>query len=167
MADKTTVFGGPFLAFPRWVSPYLKNDHIAKAVLLEMLMYMHPQSQTVTTSYQHIADQIGVDRRTVIRAVNRLASLGVLVKRHRGSKTHHMTNLFIVNFNNPEALEVVSPQTLPSVTGDTRGGDTGDTTLVSPVTPKQEHNNKSNNKNNRTKKGNSRIETIEVDRRFS
>jgi biotin operon repressor len=120
-------FGGAFLAFPRWVLPYLQGDSTAKAVLLELLVYMKPETQTTTTSYQYIAEQVGVDRRTVIRAVKRLESAGVLIRQHRGTKGHNMSNAFIINFNNPEVLGVVSRVTLDGDTGDTTSGDTGDT----------------------------------------
>jgi DNA-binding Lrp family transcriptional regulator len=166
MSKPATKFGGAFLGFPRWVLPYLKNDSTAKAVLLELLVYMKPETQTTTTSYQYIAEQVGVDRRTVIRAVNRLVATGVLVRRHRGTNNRNMSNAFIINFNNPEALGVVTPMTLPSVTHDTTSGDTGDTTLVTRVTPNKELSNKSINKSTHTKRRKSEYDDLEVDGRL-
>lgn len=153
----STKFGGAFLAFPRWVLPYLNGDSVAKAVLLELLVYMKPETQTTTTSYKYIADQVGVDRRTVMRAVVRLESTGVLIRRHRGTKGHNMTNAFIINFNNPEALrsedpEVVSPLTLGSDTSDTTPSVTPDTTPSVTSDTQIRTNNKSNNKSSHTKR---------------
>lgn len=160
----STKFGGPFLAFPRWVLPYLQGDSTAKAVLLELLVYMRPETQTTTTSYKYIAQQVGVDRRTVIRAIQRLESAGVIIRKHRGTKGHNLSNAFIINFNNPEALGVVTPMTLGGDTGDTRGGDTGDTTLVTPMTPNKEYKNKSKNKSNHIKRKNQGYDDVEVGR---
>jgi biotin operon repressor len=146
--ELSTKFGGPFLAFPRWVLPYLNGDNTAKAVLLELLVYMKPDTQTTTTSYKYIAEQVGVDRRTVIRAVTRLESAGVIIRRHRGTKGHNMSNAFVINFNNPE---VVSPMTLGGDTGDTTSGDTHDTTPSVTHDTQIRVNNKSNKKSTHTK----------------
>lgn len=158
----STKFGGPFLAFPRWVLPYLQGDSTAKAVLLELLVYMRPETQTTTTSYKYIAEQVGVDRRTVIRAIQRLESAGVIIRKHRGTKGHNLSNAFIINFNNPEVLGVVSPMTLGGDTSDTRGGDTHDTTLVSPMTPNKEYKKKSNNKSTHIKRPTDGYDDVEV-----
>jgi biotin operon repressor len=161
----STKFGGPFLAFPRWVLPYLQGDSTAKAVLLELLVYMRPETQTTTTSYKYIAEQVGVDRRTVIRAIQRLESAGVIIRKHRGTKGHNLSNAFLINFNNPQAMEgVVSPMTLGGDTGDTRGGDTHDTTLVSPMTPNKEYKNKSKNKSTHIKRQTEGYDDVEVSR---
>lgn len=160
----STKFGGPFLAFPRWVLSYLQGDSTAKAVLLELLVYMRPETQTTTTSYKYIAQQVGVDRRTVIRAIQRLESAGVIIRKHRGTKGHNLSNAFIINFNNPEALGVVTPMTPGGDTHDTRGGDTGDTTLVTPMTPNKEYKNKSKNKSNHIKRQNQGYDDVEVGR---
>lgn len=158
----STKFGGPFLAFPRWVLPYLQGDSTAKAVLLELLVYMRPETQTTTTSYKYIAEQVGVDRRTVIRAIKRLESAGVIIRKHRGTKGHNLSNAFIINFNNPEALGVVTPMTLGGDTSDTRGGDTSDTTLVTSMTPNKEYKNKSKNKSTHIKRQNQGYDDVEV-----
>jgi len=165
----STKFGGPFLAFPRWVLPYLQGDSTAKAVLLELLTYMKAESQSTTTSYKYIADQVGCDRRTVIRAIARLEATGVLIRRHRGTNGHNMTNRFIINFNNPAVLlaeEVVSPMTL--------GGDTHDTTpsVTHDTTPSVTHdtqirtNNKSYKKSIHNKRPIQDYEDLEVDNRI-
>jgi biotin operon repressor len=161
-------FGGPFLPFPRWAMKSLVGDTVAMGVLLQMLMFMNPDNQTTTTSYEYIASQIGVDRRTVIRAVKRLESVGVLVKKTR-KKTDgngNLSNLYVIKFDSPEVFEVVSPETLGSVTSDTRGSDTRDTRVVSPVSPNQEYKNKSKNKSIRTKKPTSGYEDLKVDERI-
>jgi biotin operon repressor len=155
-------FGGAFLAFPRWVLPYLQGDSTAKSVLLELLVYMKPETQTTTTSYQYIAEQVGVDRRTVIRAVKRLESAGVIIRRHRGTKGHNMSNAFIINFNNPEVLGVVSRVTLGGDTGDTTSGDTGDTTPSVTGDTQIRVNNKSNNKSTHIKKPKNSYDDLEV-----
>ena len=151
-SPKPNVFGGAFLAFPRWVLPYLQGDSTAKAVLLELLVYMKPDTQTTTTSYQYIAEQVGIDRRTVIRAVKRLESAGVIIRQHRGTKGHNMSNAFIINFNNPEVLGVVSRVTLGGDTGDTTSGDTRDTRGSVTGDTQIRVNNKSINKSTHIKK---------------
>lgn len=118
-------FSGPFLPFPRWVLQYLGNDSIGKVVLLTILLYMDSDTQEVTTSYGHVAKLTGYSRRTVIRAVNRLVSSNVLIRRARIGAKGQMSNRYIVNFNNPSTL--VSAETLPSVTPDTPRSDSPDT----------------------------------------
>lgn len=159
-------FGGAFLPFPRWALEMLVGDSVAKAVLLQLLMYMDPDTQTTTTSYEHVAQQVGVDRRTVMRAVKRLESVGVIVKKSRRGtgKEVNLSNLYRVKFDNPNAFEVVTPVTLPSDTSDTTPSVTRDTTLVSPVTPNQEYKNKSKNKKNRTKKAESGYDDLKAGR---
>jgi len=110
-------FSGPFLPFPRWALAYLGEDGIAKVVLLTVLLYMDADTQELTTSHNHIAKLTGYSRSTTIRAVNRLISTGVLIRKHRLGKNGNISNKYIVNFNNPA---VISP------------------TLVSPLTPNQE-----------------------------
>lgn len=166
MASK---LGGPFLPFPRWALKSLVGDSVAKAVLLQLLVFMDPDSQVTTTSYEYVAEQVGVDRRTVMRAVKRLESVGVLVKKNRRGvgKENNLSNQYRIRFDNPEVFEVVSPETLGGVTGDTRGGVTRDTRVVSRVTPKQEgHNKKDKNKKNRTKRENLDYADVEVDGRL-
>lgn len=145
-------FGGAFLAFPRWVLPYLQGDSTAKAVLLELLVYMKPDTQTTTTSYRYIAEQVGVDRRTVIRAVNRLEAAGVIIRRHRGTKGHNMSNAFVINFNNPEVLGVVTQVSPGGDMGVTPSGDTGDTTPSDTGDTQIRVTNKSKSKSTHTKR---------------
>lgn len=164
-------FGGPFLPFPKWAMPMLVGDCIAKAVLLQFLMHMNADTQSTTTSYKYVAEQVGVDRRTVMRATKRLEAIGVLVKKTRrtSNKTDNLTNIYWIRFDNPqivspETLGVVSPETLGGDSRDTRGSDSRDTRVVSPESPKQEYKYKNNkNKNNRTKRA--EYGDVEIDRR--
>lgn len=165
----SSKLGGPFLPFPRWALKSLVGDSVAKAVLLQLLVFMDPDSQVTTTSYEYVAEQVGVDRRTVMRAVKRLESVGVLVKKNRRAvgRENNLSNLYRIRFDNPEVFEVVTPESLGGVTSDTRGGDTGDTRVVSPVTPKQEGKNKKDkNKKDRTKRDNLDFGDVEVDERL-
>jgi|APGre2960657404_1045060.scaffolds.fasta_scaffold09037_5 biotin operon repressor len=167
----STKFGGAFLAFPRWVLPYLNGDSVAKAVLLELLVYMKPETQSTTTSYKYIAEQVGCDRRTVMRAISRLESTGVLIRRRRGNNGHNLTNRFIINFNNPEALraeesEVVSPMTLGSDTHVTTSGVTHDTTPSVTSVTQIRTNNKNSNKSSHNKRPTEGYEDIQVDARM-
>lgn len=160
-------FSGPFLPFPRWVLSYLGNDSIGKVVLLTILLYMDSDTQEVTTSYAHVAKLTGYSRRTIIRAVNRLVSAGVLIRKNRSGKHGNISNKYIVNFNNPTAL--VSGETPPSVLGDTRGGDTGDTTpSVTGDTQSRITINKNNQDKNlsfkKGKKVNDVIDGYEIDK---
>ena len=160
-------FGGPFVPFPRWALKSLVGDSTAKAVLLQLLVFMDPDKQTTTTSYDYVAEQVGVDRRTVMRAVKRLESIGVLVKvtRKGKEKENNLSNLYRIKFDNPEVFEVVTPVSLDGDTGDTRGGDTGVTRVVSRVTPKQEgYIKKDKNKKNRTKSTD--FSEMQVDKRL-
>ena len=129
------------------------NDSISKVVLLTILLYMDSDTQEVTTSYGHVAKLTGYSRRTVIRAVNRLVSSNVLIRKARMGAKGQLSNRYIVNFNNPSTL--VSGETLPSVTGDTPGGDSPDTPpSVSRDTQSRITINKNNhNKNLLYKKG--------------
>lgn len=127
---KKNKFNGQFLAFPYWCLEYTGSDPIANTVLLHALRYMDNETQQITTSYDHLAKLTGVSRSTVIRAVNRLVSAGVIYKRRRrGAKGNSQTNVYTVNFNNPKVLLE------GGVTGDTRGGVTADTPGVARVTP--------------------------------
>jgi DNA-binding transcriptional regulator GbsR (MarR family) len=143
-------FGGAFLAFPRWVLKYLGEDSIAKVVLLTILLYMDSDTQELTTSYNHIAKMTGYSRSTVIRAMNRLISCGVLIRVHRKGKNGNISNRYIVRFDNPEIVNstLVSQQTLGSVQPDTTGGVTTDTT---PSVPRDTQSRITNNKNNQKK----------------
>ncbi|NBS71062.1 helix-turn-helix domain-containing protein, partial [bacterium] len=104
----TSKLGGPFLPFPRWALKSLVGDSTAKAVLLQLLVFMDPDSQVTTTSYEYVAEQVGVDRRTVMRAVKRLESIGVLVKKNRRGvgRENNLSNLYRIRFDNPEVFEV-------------------------------------------------------------
>jgi DNA-binding IclR family transcriptional regulator len=129
---KNNRLSGPFLPVPRWVLPYIATDYISHAVLNHFLQYLHPDTQELTTSYQHIAEQMGCDRRTVMRSIKRLEEIGLIVKQHRVTKSNkNLTNRYYVNFNNPlvsqETPLVVTLETLGSVTGDTTSSVTGDT----------------------------------------
>lgn len=114
---------------------------------------MDSDTQEVTTSYGHVAKLTGYSRRTVIRAVNRLVSSNVLIRRARMGAKGQMSNRYIVNFNNPSTL--VSAETLPSVTPDTPRSDSTDTTpSVTGDTQSRITINKNNhNKNLLYKKG--------------
>lgn len=145
-------FSGPFLPFPRWVLGYLGEDTIAKVTLLTILLYMDSDTQEVTTSYNHVAKLTGYSRTTVIRAVNRLVSSGVLVRQHRYGKRGNISNRYIVNFNNPQVFDtatLVSPQTLGGIQGDTSRGVSPDTSpSIQPDTQSRIIKNKNNHNNN-------------------
>lgn len=126
-------FGGPFIAVPRWVLDYVAKDPTALAVLTISLQYMDWEDQTLTTSYGHLAELTGLNRRTVIRAVNRLVEIGVIVKSNRYGAGGNISNIYKINFNNPASLGVpsdtsvtplVSPVSLGSDTSVTPRGDT-------------------------------------------
>jgi hypothetical protein len=145
-------FSGPFLPFPRWVLSYLGKDTIAKVTLLTILLYMDSDTQEVTTSYNHVAKLTGYSRITIIRAVNRLISIGVLVRQHRYGKRGNISNLYVVNFNNPKVFEakaLVSPETLGGILPDTSGGIPPDTSpSIPPDTQSRIIKNKNNHNNN-------------------
>lgn len=165
----SSKLGGPFIPFPRWALKSLVGDSTAKAVLLQLLVFMDPEKQVVTTSYDYVAEQVGVDRRTVMRAIKRLESIGVLVKtiRKGQDKENNLSNLYRIRFDNPEVFEVVTPVSLGGDTSVTRGGVMGDTRVVSPVSPKQEgYNKKEKNKKNRTKRENADFVDVAVDERL-
>ena len=157
MTKKVSKFGGPFLPFPRWALEYLQGDDVGIVVLVTILQYMDSDTQELTTSYPWIGKLIKRDRRTVIRAMNRLVSIGVIYRTPRVGKKGSLSNRYLVNFNNPNVNKemqtrktpvsrltppLVSGETLPSDTGDTPPSVTGDT--QSRIT---------NNKNNSFKKG--------------
>lgn len=133
MVKKKATFGGPFLPVPRWVLEYTGGDHVANTVLLFFLQYMDNDSQQLTTSYQHIADQMGCNKRTVIRAIHRLAEIGIIEKAERKRNNRQLTNCYYVNFNNPKVQlgvtpeSPVTPESLVGVTLQTLGGDSTDT----------------------------------------
>jgi DNA-binding MarR family transcriptional regulator len=74
---------GPFIQYPKWLREYLRGDAVTNDILLELLAYMDGRTQKLTTSYGHIAEKTGYHRTTVVRSVNKLVSLGVLVKKTR------------------------------------------------------------------------------------
>jgi len=125
------TLSGPFLPLPRWVLPYLVKDEVSLAVALYLLQYMDAKTQRLTTSYQHIAEQMQRSRRSVIRSVNKLEEIGLLERTHRNKGGRSMTNQYYINFNNPETvthqspLETVTRVSLRGDTGVTTGGDTG------------------------------------------
>jgi len=157
---RSSRLGGPFLPFPRWVFPYLKTDYVSHAVLNAMLMYLDPDTQALTTSYDHVAEMVGCSRRTVIRSAKRLEEIGVLVVEARTRGNRNLTNRYYVNFNNPNNFPMVTPVTPLVVTPVTLGGDTGDTT--SGVTGDTQSRVK--NKIERNKKGD--FGKVKVDRRL-
>lgn len=131
MTRKKRPLSGPFLPVPRWVLAYTGGDHAANTVLLFFLQYMDNETQELTTSYQHIADQMGCNKRTVIRAIQRLVEIGVIIKEERNRNGRQLTNCYYINFNNPrvgvtqESLVGVTLESLGGDTGVTLGGDTG------------------------------------------
>lgn len=157
---RSSRLGGPFLPVPRWVLPYLKEDFVSHAVLNAMLMYLDPDTQALTTSYDHIAGTIGCSRRTVIRSMKRLEEIGVIVVENRVNNNRNLTNRYFVNFNNPNTFGVVTPVTPLVVTPVTPRGDTRDTT--SGVT--RDTQSRVKNKIERNKKGD--FGKVKVDRRL-
>lgn len=152
MAVAKKKFSGPFLPFPRWVLGYLGEDSIAKVTLLTILLYMDSDTQEVTTSYNHVAKLTGYSRTTIIRAVNRLVSSGVLIRQHRYGKRGNISNRYIVNFNNPkvfEATTLVSGEILGGIPTDTSRGIQPDTSpSIQPDTQTRIIKNKNNLNNN-------------------
>ena len=113
---------GQFIPVPRWVLEYLGQDAVALCVLIHALTYMNGDRQDITTSYDHLAELTGYDRRTVIRAMNRIESSGAVIKTVRKGKTgRSMTNLYRVDFNNPNSRRGDTVDTPRGVTGDTSG----------------------------------------------
>jgi biotin operon repressor len=106
---------GPFLQYPTWLREYLRGDATTTDVLLEMLCYMNGKTQALWTTYDHIAQQTGYHRTTVIRSVNKLVELGVLIKRSQSKNGRSLPNEYLVNFNNPKYIGVA--RTLPSPLG--------------------------------------------------
>jgi len=136
MARKKSNFGGPFLPVPRWVLEYTGRDHAANTVLLFFLQYMDNDTQELTTSYQHIADLMGCNKRTVIRAIHRLSEVGIIQKSERTKNGRQLTNSYYITFNNPACAGGVTlnnpacaggvtPESLLGVTQESLGGDTG------------------------------------------
>lgn len=125
MSRRKTTFGGPFLPVPRWVLEFTGSDHAANTVLLFFLQYMDNETQELTTSYQHIADLMGCNKRTVIRAIHRLSEIGIIQKSERTKNGRQLTNSYYVNFNNPKVSLGVTPESLLGVTPESLGGDTG------------------------------------------
>ena len=121
---------GAFIQYPKWLREYLRGDATTTDILLELLGYMDGKTQRLTTSYGHIAERTGYHRTTVIKAVNKLVTLGVLVKTPRSKNGRQMTNEFYVNFNNPNYLTVGVVGELPlegGVVGGLLGGSSGTT----------------------------------------
>jgi DNA-binding transcriptional MocR family regulator len=123
-------FSGTFIPIPTWVMEYLGSDPIALCVLVNAIRYMDNDTQQFTTSYDHLAEKTGLGRSTIIRAMQRIESSGVLRKTVRKAKGgNNRPNLYTVDFNNPKSRE--------GVTSDTPGSVTSDTPLVSPATPSE------------------------------
>lgn len=129
---RNSKFSGPFIAVPRWVLQYITTDYVSHAVMNHLLQYINPDTQELWTSYQHIADQIGCDRRTVIRSIKRLEEIGLIIKVPQTRNNRNIPNRYYVNFNNPSVVSpesplVVSPESLGSVTSDTPSSVSSDT----------------------------------------
>jgi hypothetical protein len=121
-------FNGTFIPIPSWVMEYIGNDPIALCVLVNAMRYMDNDTQQFTTSYDHLAEKTGLNRRTILRAMKRIESAGVLRKTVRKAKGgNNKTNLYTVDFNNPKSREGVSSDTPHSVSSVTP--------LVTPVSP--------------------------------
>ena len=131
---------GPFLQYPKWLREYLRGDATTTDVLLEMLCYMNGKTQELWTTYDHLAEQTGYHRTTVIRSINKLVDLGVITKRTSSKNGRSLPNQYWVNFNNPNYVGVAGA--LPSSsTGATPEGSGGATQL------------RIRNKNKQTRKG--------------
>jgi DNA-binding transcriptional MocR family regulator len=123
-------FNGTFIPIPSWVMEYIGNDPIALCVLINAMKYMDNDTQQFTTSYDHLAEKTGLNRRTILRAMKRIESSGVLRKTIRRAKGgNNKTNLYTVDFNNPKSREGVSSDTPHSVSSVTP--------LVTPVSPSE------------------------------
>jgi DNA-binding transcriptional MocR family regulator len=123
-------FNGTFIPIPSWVMEYIGNDPIALCVLVNALKYMDNDTQQFTTSYDHLAEKTGLNRSTIIRAMKRIESAGVLRKTIRkASSGNNKTNLYTVDFNNPKSREGGSSATPHSVTSATP--------LVAPAPPSE------------------------------
>jgi hypothetical protein len=104
-----------------WIRPILadpKLGYVAKLVACFLLWYLNRQTRDCFPSYQTIADGIGVNRRTAMRGVTELKTRGYLRRQSRGKG---QSNLY-----SPTG-QVVSRQTLGSVTPDTSTSVTPDT----------------------------------------
>lgn len=143
---------GPFIQYPKWLREYLRGDATTTDVLLELLSFMDGKTQRLTASYGYIAEKTGYHRTTVIKAVNKLVSLGVLVKTARVKNGRQLTNEFYVNFNNPNYLTVGVVGGLPPdevVVGGLLGGSPGATLGGSRGTTQS----RIKNKNEKSRKG--------------
>lgn len=119
---------GPFLQYPTWLREYLRGDATTTDVLLEMLCYMNGKTQSLWTTYDHVAGKTGYHRTTVIRSVNKLVDLGVLIKRTQSKNGRSLPNEYLVNFNNPNYLGVAGALPSPlGVAGALPRGSTGAT----------------------------------------
>jgi biotin operon repressor len=97
---------GPFIQYPTWLRKYLRGDPTTTDILLELLGYMNGKTQTLWTSYNHISENTGYHRTTVIKSVNKLVDLGVLIKKVKSKNGRSLPNEYYVNFNNPNYLTV-------------------------------------------------------------
>lgn len=154
---RNTKLSGPFLPVPRWVLPYIATDYVSHAVLNHLLQYLNPDTQELWSSYQHIASQMGCDRRTVMRSIKRLEEIGLVVKVPQIRNNKNMPNRYYVNFNNPSVVSgesplVVSPESLGSVSTDTTSSVSSDT--------------QSRYKNKREKNKKGKIHQVHVDKRL-
>lgn len=141
---------GPFLQYPRWLREYLRKDATTTDILLEMLCYMNGKTQELWTTYDHLAEQTGYHRTTVIKSVNKLVDLGVLIKRTQSKNGRTLPNNYFVNFNNPNYVGVAGelPPSL-GVVGELPRGSVGATPEGSPDATQI----RIRNKNKQTRKG--------------
>lgn len=101
-----------------------------KLVLYTLSVYMNEIGSGAFPSYKTLADDCGCSKRTVMRHIEEAVQYGFLKKekklRENGS---YSSNVYIASY--PDG--VVSPQTLGSVTTDTRGSVTSVTPINTPV----------------------------------
>ena len=127
--SRRTRLSGPFIPLPRWVLPYIVKDETTLAVAIYLLQYMDPDTQGLTASHGYIAEQMQRSRRSVIRSVNKLEEIGLLMRTHRSKGGRSISNMYYVNFNNPETVTPVSPSKgVKTVTPVSPYGDSPDTT---------------------------------------
>ena len=144
---------GPFIQYPTWLREYLRGDATTTDILLELLRYMDGKTQTLWTTYNHIAEQTGYHRTTVIKSVNKLTELGVLIKRTQSKNGRTLPNEYYVNFNNPNYVTaggvVVGLPSPVGVVGGLPRGSSGAT----PEGSRGATQTRINNKNERPRRG--------------
>jgi biotin operon repressor len=141
---------GPFLQYPKWLREYLRGDATTTDVLLEMLCYMNGKTQELWTTYDHLAEQTGYHRTTIIRSINKLVDLGVITKRTSTKNGRSLPNQYWVNFNNPNYVGVAGA--LPSPLG-VAGALPSSSTCATPEGSGGATQIRIRNKNKQTRKG--------------